>query len=384
MGVPTSNESGAAHHLPASPIRARSAAGTWRIPVRRALVPAIGRPPYPAGPPPRRCAIASRMTISLPTDANPGPRHQPRCQPPEPPPPNPSPLRCAPRPRLRPLPRTHHRTERNVAIWAEVPTGVGPGATWCRPPSTPRRPQVQDRGFHAPRPIGRPGPDSRRSPPTPLDSRCTRGRALRLHRACPMSIGRVVRLAQRPPHAARRHVQVPPVLSLHGRGPGAPARRRAPRPARADRGARLLHPDPRARAVGHRGRRGAAPPRRRHGVAGASARARRGCRARGFRAVAVPGGDAGVPAHRRLPDGAARAQLRRPLPHGAVAGPTVPRRRPAGAGAAHRALHRQAALDRRGTGHRPGDAAGDRDPARGGGRDVAGRPAFCRRRLRAA
>ena len=71
------------------------------------------------------------MTISLPTDADAGPRRQrryhlhPR-------------LRCSPRAQLRPLPRSHHRTAPNVAIPAQVPTGVGPAATWCRPTPTPR------------------------------------------------------------------------------------------------------------------------------------------------------------------------------------------------------------------------------------------------------
>ena len=140
-----------------------------------------------------------------------------------------------------------------------------------------------------------------------------------------------------------------------------------PRHARAGRCAGLLHPHARARAVGHRRRRGAASPQQRHGVAGAPARARRGrCgragraggpdrftarrrrrAARIVRAVAVPGGDAGVSVHRGLSDAVAHPQLRGQLPHGAVAGPAVPLHRPPGAGAAHRALHRQATLDRR-------------------------------------
>ena len=50
-------------------------------------------------------------------------------------------------------------------------------------------------------------------------------------------------------------------------------------------------------------------------------RRRRG--ARSLRAVAVPGGDAGVPVQRGLPDAVAHPQLRRQLPHGAVARPAV-------------------------------------------------------------
>ena len=69
------------------------------------------------------------------------------------------------------------------------------------------------------------------------------------------------------------HLQAHPVLRLHGRGAAVLARRRPPRHARAGRCAGLLHPDPHARAVGHRRRRGAAPPQQRHGVAGAPARA---------------------------------------------------------------------------------------------------------------
>ena len=205
-------------------------------------------------------------------------------------------------------------------------------------------------------------------------------------------------------HGPRHHLQAYPVLRLHGRGADALARRRAARHACAGRCAGPLHPDPHARAVGQRRRRGAASLRQRHGVEGAPARARRGrygrtgraqrpdrftarrrrWRARSLRAVAVPGGDAGVPVHRGLPDAVAHPQLRRRLPHGAVAGPAVPLHRPSRAGAAHRALYRQAALDRGGAGHRPGDAAGAAGRRRGEERAVAGRPAVRGRRLRAA